>query len=105
MKPQMDACPDLDPAVVLGVSPDASDQEIRDAYVSLVKQHPPDRSPAEFERIRDAYEILRDPRSRARQRMFGSGDPKAPLTRLLDRSPPPRCFVGPAVWLAALAED
>jgi curved DNA-binding protein CbpA len=100
----MDAYKDLDPTAVLGVSPDANDQEIRDAYVSRVKEHPPDRSPAEFERIRDAYETLRDPRSRARHRIFGGGDPRRPLTRLLDRTLPRR-FVGPGPWLAAIAED
>ena len=41
---------------ILGVAANASEDEIRRAYLEKVKQFPPDRSPEEFERIRDAYE-------------------------------------------------
>ena len=103
-KPKPDpATPYVDPMAVLGVSHDAGEEEIRAAYLAKVKEHPPDRSPAEFERIRDAYEALRDPRGRARVRLL-AGDPSAPLALLLDGQPNPRRFVGPEPWLAALKE-
>ncbi|MBI3268497.1 MAG: J domain-containing protein [Planctomycetes bacterium] len=92
-----------DPLTVLGVSADIGEEELRAAYLQKVKEHPPDRSPAEFERIRDAYEALRDPRRRARARLLAV-NPRAPLTSLLDTQPCPRRFVGPALWLAALQE-
>src|SRR5215813_526208 len=50
-----------DPRMVLGIPPEAGDEEIRAAYLRKVKKYPPDRAPQEFEKIRDAYETLRDP--------------------------------------------
>ena len=64
----------MDPGEVLGVGQDAGEEEIRAAYVRKVKEHPPDRSPEEFERIRDAYDSLRDPRRRMREKLL-SVDP------------------------------
>ena len=47
-----------DPRQVLGIDAEAGEEEIRAAYLRKVKEYPPDRSPREFERVRDAYEIL-----------------------------------------------
>ena len=92
-----------DPRQILGVGVEAGDEEIRAAYLRKVKEHPPDRSAAEFEQVRDAYETLRDPRRRMRQLLL-STDPKQPLVSLLeDRSSERRC-TGPAPWLAVLKE-
>ena len=55
---------------MLGISADADEEQIRAAYIRKVKEHPPDRSPEEFERIRDAYASLRDPRRRMRDRLL-----------------------------------
>ena len=92
-----------DPREILGVPPDADDERIREAYLQKVKEHPPDHAPAAFERIRDAYEVLRDPRRRALH-MFLSADPHAPLVSLLPASRPERKFTGPDPWLAVLRE-
>ena len=92
-----------DPREILGVPPDAGDERIRDAYLRKVKEHPPEREPATFERIRDAYEVLRDPRRRALH-MFLSADPRAPLVSLLPASSQQRKFAGPDPWLAVLRE-
>ena len=91
----------MDPREVLGVSPTATEEEIRAAYLSKVKEFPPDRSPEQFERIRDAYEMLRDARQRARHLLF-SVDPGAPLTSLVTDHPRLRQFVGPQPWLDVL---
>ena len=53
-----------DPYAVLGVGHTASLEEIKKAYFALVRQHPPEKDPEEFKRIRAAYEQLRDPRQR-----------------------------------------
>jgi DnaJ-domain-containing protein 1 len=92
-----------DPREILGVAPNAGDEEIRAAYLRQVKENPPDRSPAAFERIRDAYEILRDPRRRALY-MLLSTDPDAPLVSLLPPHARERRFTGPGPWLAVLRE-
>jgi DnaJ-domain-containing protein 1 len=95
---------DKDPREILDVSQNAGDAEIRAAYLRKVKENPPDRSPAAFERVRDAYEILRDPRRRALY-MFLSVDPAAPLASLLPPDASERRYTGPGPWLAALKEN
>jgi hypothetical protein len=93
--------PDADPRHILGVSEDAGQEEIRQAYLEKIRQYPPDRSPETFERIRDAYAILSNPFHRMRTELF-SVDPGASVIPLLDRLEPRRDFVGPAPWLAAM---
>lgn len=94
---------DFNPYAVLGAGPEADDDQIRAAYLARLKQFPPDRSPAEFEQIRDAYELLRDRRRRARYTLFAV-DPDAPLESLLEGMENQRPFTGPAPWLAVLKE-
>ena len=92
-----------DPRQVLEVEAEAGDEEIRAAYLRKVKQFPPDRSPREFERVRDAYDMLRDPRRRARSLLLAA-DPKQPLASLLDGLKSMRQFTGPDPWLAVSRE-
>lgn len=91
---------DDDPATILGVSPEAGEAEIRAAYLRKVREHPPDRSPREFERIRDAYGLLRDPHRRV-ERMLHA-DPDAPFVSLLDETVPSPKHVGPRAWLESM---
>jgi uncharacterized protein (DUF1786 family) len=86
---------------ILGVPANASEEEVRAAYLTKVKEFPPDRSPEEFERIRDAYDSLRDPRARAKA-MLLSTDFGAPLVSLVDDHRPRRVFVGPQQWREVL---
>ena len=51
---------------------------MRSAYLRKVKEFPPDRSPNEFEQVRDAYEMLRDRRQRVRHFLF-SIDPRVSI--------------------------
>lgn len=90
-----------DPWAVLGLTPGAGDEQVRAAYLAKVKEHPPDRSPQQFERIRDAYEMLRDPRRR-HQRTLLWADPHAPLSSLLSDEGNAKRFAGPEPWLAVL---
>ncbi|MGO8792216.1 MAG: J domain-containing protein [Terriglobia bacterium] len=101
--PQSALTPPKDARDILGVGPNATDAEIRAAYLQKVKENPPDRAPDQFERIRDAYDLLRDPRRRALQMLLGV-DPNAPLVSLLPSHPAERRFTGPGPWLAALRE-
>jgi curved DNA-binding protein CbpA len=39
----------------------ATPNEIRNAYLSLVRQHPPDRDADKFREIHSAYQLLSDP--------------------------------------------
>jgi curved DNA-binding protein CbpA len=61
----MSSKPYVDPYGVLGLTSSATPAEIKQAYFTQVRNHPPERDPAMFKRIRAAYERLRDPESRA----------------------------------------
>ena len=91
----------MDARDVLGISSNAGEEEIRAAYLSKIKEHPPDRSPEQFESIRDAYETLHDPRRRMRD-MLLSADLDEPLVSLIAAEAPPRRFAGPQPWLEVL---
>jgi curved DNA-binding protein CbpA len=92
-----------DPWEVLGVAREAGDEQIRAAYLRKLKQFPPDRSSAEFEQVRDAYELLRDRRQRLRYFLF-SIDPLAPLDSVFGSVSGQRKFVGLKPWLEVLKE-
>ena len=91
------------PQNILGVPRDAGPGEIRTAYLNKIKEYPPEKFPAEFERVRDAYTILSDARYRTRL-MLRSSDPEASMETLLDDQQQNRQFVGPEAWLAAMQE-
>ncbi len=88
---------------VLGVPADADAERVRHAYLEQVRLYPPDKEPDRFERIRDAYDLLKDPRARAQQVLSPELDLAAPLTDLL-KGRAGRQFVGPDPWLDVLKE-
>jgi DnaJ-domain-containing protein 1 len=101
--PSPHADPIAGAAELLGVELEADEQQIHAAYVDRIKEYPPDQDPARFEQIRDAYQLLNDPLSRARQ-VLSTIDPRAPLESLLDTHRQPARYVGPEPWLAAMRE-
>lgn len=50
-----------DPFAVLGLSQSATEAEIRQRYLDLVKLHPPEKDPQKFRKIHSAYESAKDP--------------------------------------------
>ncbi len=104
--PKNDDFPILDenPQSILDVPQDADPEEIRTAYLNKIKEYPPEKFPAEFERVRDAYTILNDTRYRTRM-MLQSADPEASLVTLLDNQKKKRQFVGPEAWLDAMRKQ
>lgn len=90
------------PREILGVGPEAGDEEIRAAYLRKVKEFPPDRAPSEFERVRGAYDALRGGGGQSAGILAAA--PGQPLDSLLDGLRPERRFAGPGPWLAALME-
>ena len=92
------------PWAVLGLEPGTQADAVRARYAALVKKHPPDRDPDAFQRIRDAFARLGDPRNVARERLFGP----PPLHGLEDLeaalAPFPRRPAGADAWIDALRE-
>ncbi len=67
--------PSEDPYQVLQVQPTASGEEVRQAYLKLVREFPPDRDPDRFRVIHQAYTRLSDPLVQAEALMKLSHDP------------------------------
>lgn len=83
--------------LMLGLEPGAADDEIRKRYLELVKVHPPEHDPQRFQDITQAYERIKDQRSRIRQRLFGareSVDVEASLAYLMRAFTPKRRRAG-----------
>jgi molecular chaperone DnaJ len=70
---------------LLGVSPDASDEQIKRAYRKLARELHPDstggdaEAEARFKEVSKAYEVLRDPERRARYDRFGPEQMDMPM--------------------------
>jgi curved DNA-binding protein CbpA len=62
-----------DPYAVLGVPEEADDEAIRQRYLELVRQFPPEQHPERFAAVRAAYERLRDVDRRVRLRLYDQG--------------------------------
>ncbi len=85
-----------DPYATLGLSPSATDAQLRSAYRRLVQLHHPDHNNGSpeaarrFEAVQEAYARVREMRGGA-----GTGPPRTP-PRSEARTPPPRAAPRPA---------
>ena len=61
----------LYPYDILGVAEDSTDAVIRMAYLRLVHENSPEENPEKFQRISEAYNMIKDEESRARIELFG----------------------------------
>ena len=89
------------PYIALNVPENASNEQIRLAYLNGIRKHPPETHPAEFQQIRDAYEAVKDDIARARLRLFGMPG-NARNRNLAELAPPaasPRRKLGVEIWM------
>ena len=73
----------MNPYLILGVSPEANDSEIRRAYLERVRQFPPEQAPERFQAVSHAYESIRDEPSRLNYLLFDrQADAESPFNAL-----------------------
>ena len=58
------------PHAILGVKQNATPDEIRRAYLALVREFPPEKDPDRFRAIHHAYQLLRSPLTQAKSLML-----------------------------------
>ena len=94
------------PYEILGVAENADQSVLRKAYLSKVREYPPEQAPAMFSAIVDAYTLVKDEKSRAKVRVFGlpgkQGDDK--LAGLVVHDRQQRDRIGVQAWLDLLKE-
>ena len=59
-----------DPYVVLGLERGTSQDQVRQAYFAMVREHPPEKDPQAFKAIRAAYEQLDTAETQAETDLF-----------------------------------
>ena len=72
------------PYKLLEVAEQASDSEIKQAYLQKVKLNPPDRDHGKFQQIHDAYETLKNATNRQNYALFNY--PEADFDALLEKA-------------------
>ncbi len=64
-----------DPFRVLDIPQDASDEDIKKAYLRKVREFPPERASEQFQEVRAAYELIGSHRARIRHQLFHHAEP------------------------------
>ena len=59
------------PYAILGVSENATQEEIRRAYLERLKEFPPEKDPSRFQEVTDAWHLVENEMARARLKVFG----------------------------------
>jgi curved DNA-binding protein CbpA len=72
------------PYEILEVTEQASDSEIKQAYLQRVKLNPPDRDHEAFQQIHSAYETIKNKTNREKYALFNY--PEADFDALLDQA-------------------
>lgn len=68
----------LDPYRTLGISIDAGDEAVHQAYLHQIRKYPPERHPQEFKAVRRAYELLETRHKRLQYELFDTEQPTLP---------------------------
>lgn len=92
-----------DPYRVLGIARGAGAEEIRRAYFAKVREHPPERDPEAFKRIREAYDRIKSLEKRVESEVFLMKE-LAPSFEPPPSAPTVRPSVDPAVVLLWVEE-
>jgi DnaJ-class molecular chaperone len=95
------------PYLVLDVPETATDDDVRRAYLLKIREFPPERAPDEFQRVCDAYALIKTELDRARLRLFGMPRTNSGLHLAevvpKERKSDKRFNVGVNAWIEAIA--
>ncbi len=64
-----------DPYLLLGVSPEATDDQIHQAYLERVRRCPPEKDARRFQELHYAYETIKTPKRRLHYTLFDASLP------------------------------
>ena len=86
---------ETDPFRVLGVTEHATEQEVRERYLTLVKKYPPESEPEKFREIHAAFQAVKDPLVIARRLLMQPAETTPAWQSVIDRekSHPPNLSV------------
>lgn len=77
------------PYEILEVAVDVDDATLKKAYLTMVRRYPPERFPDDFQRIYQAYELIKTAEDRLSYRLFHCELPQpADIAALLLKSGP-----------------
>ena len=62
----------MNPYLILGVPPEATDDQIRKAYLAAIKEATPETHPERFQVVSQAYEAIKDESRRLRFYLFNT---------------------------------
>lgn len=92
------------PFELLEVAEDATNEAIKKAYLRKVREYPPERDAAAFQRIRAAFEHIETERQRLNYRLFHHESPDlSAMLRLIARPGSPQ-RPGTSTLIGALTE-
>ena len=67
----------LDPYLILGVSRETTDDEVRKAYLIAIRNCPPEQDSVRFQRAQRAYDTIKTQRLRLKHGLFNHEPPTA----------------------------
>jgi curved DNA-binding protein CbpA len=89
----------LDPLSVLGLAEPTSDEQVKKAYLTLIRQYSPERDPERFQQIRSAYEAASTEKRRLSFALFHRDEPD--FACFVSQALPPRASQRPSSKLFA----
>ena len=62
----------MNPYEILGITVKTDDKAVRASYIKLIKKYPPEREPEKFKMLNNAYNALKDEKSRHKYFLFNT---------------------------------
>ncbi|MDD3694395.1 MAG: DnaJ domain-containing protein [Lentisphaeria bacterium] len=96
------------PYDVLNLPENAGQNEIRQAYLRLLKENPPEKNGGRFQEINEAYELVKNELERARLAVFGipkTNQKSLKISELLIEKPVQTKRAGVEFWLKQLRSE